>query len=579
MAIRILTHKGTDNTNIDGARDNHFNAGMRSGIVKGTYNEGKLFASESNILTLDTCELRICGHRIVIDEPISITFSTPPVTATRYYAIAKISMESTKFNPSFSFEIKNANEKLRQMNFYNVPNSLGHVYELELGRFTLTTNGTIDDLIETAELITGGTGSGGTGIIVGNVEVETLKAGAPAEVITTNRFNPETGQTEVDFIFGIPQGEAGEKGEAGKDVNVNEFAKEFTAGFSQSEVSDKTEFVSQTSPLAQRQRACCYGNGYYVIAGTGGELAYSQDGVNWTKITAFTSDVITGLAYGNGYFVAVDSGGKIFRTDIPENVWSNVSSFEGNVIIESVRYINNQFVACGHYGYILRSTNGENWDILHEFEDKTTDKKFIDIGYGDGKFVAVGGDGMIYTSINGEIWYDHTSATVTTDIRAIMYANGQFVIGTSGGIIAYSKDGINWQLANNPSSLTISWIRNFTYFDNRLYVVMYASNGQGEIWLSKDKGITWEVAQTVAGRLWCVSCGNDKFFASGDNGAIYLLDLELNWTTSTPNTNYIWYRFKVLQNDGSVIYSDIYNDKIPKISYDETTNTLNIITE
>lgn len=355
-----------------------------------------------------------------------------------------------------------------------------------------------------------------------------------------------------------------------KDINVNEFAKEFVVGYSSTEISSVNAWTQATAPIGfnQRQRSCIYGNGYYVIAGTGGQMAYSKDAITWTMIDAFTADVVTGLAYGNGYFLAVDSGGKIFRCDMPFGAWENVYTFTG--IVESIRYINNTFVVVGANGLITMSADGAVWNN----KESGVNVNLIDSGYGNGKYVVVGASGTILTSINGEIWYNKTTENITTDIRAVMYANGQFVLGSSGGRIDFSVDGENWVQANNPSSLTIAWIRNFTYYANRLYAVMYASNGQGEIWISNDKGKTWAVAQTVAGRLWCVTSGNDKFIASGDGGAIYTLDLGIEWNNKGTDAEYEWYRFKISQNDGSVIYSDVYYNNSQKNS-DGTLETEN----
>ena len=90
MSIKILTQNSIDNTNIDGARQNHFSAGMRSGIVKGAFNEGRFFATASNIIALDTCELRISGHQVVVDNLEAITLSDRTITPTKYSMIAEI---------------------------------------------------------------------------------------------------------------------------------------------------------------------------------------------------------------------------------------------------------------------------------------------------------------------------------------------------------------------------------------------------------------------------------------------------------------------------------------------------------
>ena len=96
MSIKILTKNSVENTNIDGARDNNFNAGRRSGIVKGALNQGNLFQSSSNTIALDTCELRLCGHRIVLESVEYKTLVNTPSTAIRYSLIAQVIVDDNK---------------------------------------------------------------------------------------------------------------------------------------------------------------------------------------------------------------------------------------------------------------------------------------------------------------------------------------------------------------------------------------------------------------------------------------------------------------------------------------------------
>ena len=82
MSVTILTKNGIENSNISAARDFNFNSGGQSGIMQGALNEGEFYASSSNIIALDSCELRISGHRVVIDEPYLITMSNIPIEDT-----------------------------------------------------------------------------------------------------------------------------------------------------------------------------------------------------------------------------------------------------------------------------------------------------------------------------------------------------------------------------------------------------------------------------------------------------------------------------------------------------------------
>lgn len=151
MAIRILTKNGIENTNIDGARDNNFNAGRRSGIVKGALNEGNLYGT-SNTLTLEPCELRLCGHRVVIDENENMTFTNRPQTSTTQSLIAQIQVDGSD-NVVFDLIVQNSSTALTQDNLDINGNG---TYQLEIGTFTQNTDGTIDSVSRTAELIVGG---------------------------------------------------------------------------------------------------------------------------------------------------------------------------------------------------------------------------------------------------------------------------------------------------------------------------------------------------------------------------------------------------------------------------------------
>lgn len=197
--FRILTKTGVENTNDDGVRDSFFNSGMRSGIVKGSLNECNLFASASNVLAIDTCELRLCGHRVVIDEVYSISFSTKPQYNTRYSIIATINNTD---NIQFSIDIQSSTTQLVQANL----NKTTGKYQLELGKFTLTTDGTIEDVVRTADLITGGVGNGDSNadFQIGNVITNEIKYDLNAEIDIEKRYDTATKQTFVDITIQSP---------------------------------------------------------------------------------------------------------------------------------------------------------------------------------------------------------------------------------------------------------------------------------------------------------------------------------------------------------------------------------------
>ena len=203
MSIKILTKSGEEVTAIDDARAYNFDAGNKSGIVKGALNEGKLFLVSSNVIGLDSCELRISGHRIVIDSAESITMANRPSVATRYSMIAEVVVSDASV-PSFRLFIQPAKTELIQQNLYKTLTGNG-TYQIELGRFTLTQNGLIEDIVKTADVISGGSGnSTNTYIEIGEVKTNTISQGSQANVDVENVIDEKTGKTKTNFNFEIP---------------------------------------------------------------------------------------------------------------------------------------------------------------------------------------------------------------------------------------------------------------------------------------------------------------------------------------------------------------------------------------
>lgn len=151
MSNKILTKNGVENTNIDGARGEYFNSGGRSGIVKGILNEGAFSVNASNSIYFDTCELRICGHRILIDEPIYFTFANRPSVNITYSLVAQI-IVSDNGNVEFSIFYQNSNTGLIQEPLFAKTKGTGK-YQIELGRFTLCSDGAISDVKRTIKVI------------------------------------------------------------------------------------------------------------------------------------------------------------------------------------------------------------------------------------------------------------------------------------------------------------------------------------------------------------------------------------------------------------------------------------------
>lgn len=213
--MRILEKNGVDNTNIDGAGFNRFCAGDRDGIIKGRLNECAI-AVQGNTLTVGTGELLVSGFRVVLDAPMVFTMSSAPTVAQRYQLIAEVSVDGNS-EPTFDMRTQLVTE-LKQNPIFATASGNG-VYQVELCTFTHATNGNIEDLLRTIDIITGGSGTGnGAGFEIGNITTHTLDAGFEAEVDVEMRT--EDKKTYVDFRFAVPQGAQGVKGEKGNEIST-----------------------------------------------------------------------------------------------------------------------------------------------------------------------------------------------------------------------------------------------------------------------------------------------------------------------------------------------------------------------
>ena len=201
--MKILEQKGVEITNIDGAAFNNFCAGGRNGILKGVLNECVFFQPSSNIIAINTGEIIVQGFRVVVTESKSFSLTSTPASATRYQLVLSITKNGEEVYANlFVREIKILQQdKLFESDY--------GIHEVEILRFTHQTNGNIEDITRTLDVINGGTSANSSsGFSVGIVTTTTLEAGLDAEVDVEQV--ERNGKVVTDFNFSIPKGRDGE---------------------------------------------------------------------------------------------------------------------------------------------------------------------------------------------------------------------------------------------------------------------------------------------------------------------------------------------------------------------------------
>lgn len=351
---------------------------------------------------------------------------------------------------------------------------------------------------------------------------------------------------------------------------------------------DAITWTTQTSGTSVQLNDICYGAGKFVIAANAtsnfGELNYSANGVNWTKISSING------AQTNGNFLKINfipqtskfvlvhngtAGGPTIHTSDDGVTWAgHRTSNGGNGYIRAVAYSD---------GYYLISYNSSNPGI-ERTTDFTTFTTMVSNGAGNGDINSFATDGAghwifnttfsgqwmrstdrttwicspssgtgtgipyyfngsFYMSITGSVTrkstnFGQTFTSITSNGIAsiprgiatntqIERSGGTVVIavaaGTSGNNIWRSTNGETFTLPSvNPASGT--QLNDITYSPE---LDMFCAVGNsGLILTSTDAGVTWQSrTSNTALNLTCVVWGGDKFICGARaNTARYSTD-------------------------------------------------------
>ena len=276
-----------------------------------------------------------------------------------------------------------------------------------------------------------------------------------------------------------------------------------------------------------------YGNGKFVAIGDSGKMAYSDDGITWTKINdGISGSYMYGIAYGEGIFVAGKGGTKLVYSSDNAETWDEVadSKFLLGTIIEGIAYINGRFIAVGNRSEITYSDDdGVNWNKVTFNKFGSSSNEIRCIGVGNGR-VVIGGfhDNIAYSDDRGISWeavtgifgYDHT-------IEDIIYGGNRFVAVTTGnGDIAYSTDGSTWiAVSNIDLGFGFHYLKSVAHGNGKFVAVGY---NRAMIY-SDDNALTWTLIKENnfsdgnfynITNMWGVAYGNGRFVAVGDSGKI-----------------------------------------------------------
>ena len=199
--------------------------------------------------------------------------------------------------------------------------------------------------------------------------------------------------------------------------------------------------------------------------------------------------------------------------------------------------------------YIAGTSNGHAWsseDGLH-WERRNVGEPFngnvTATFYANGTWLIGGDGGMLARSVDGKVWSNFGNSTTTSNIQDFAFGGGRFVYVTDGGVVATSDDqGSTWTKQDS----TIRWgvhgvdsITSVTYSDGLAKFVGVTARGMvivsdtGAGWDLFDPGLAGEKLLTVAATEWN---GKSLLVAGGDftKKLIYSEDA-INWVQAPKN--------------------------------------------
>lgn len=178
---------------------------------------------------------------------------------------------------------------------------------------------------------------------------------------------------------------------------------------------------------------CAFGTNYFV-AGGNATLLTSSDGTNWGNLFIPTNvvpanDYISGLAASTNLLVAAGNLGLLAFS--PDGInWTKTVSGTTNWLFR-VRWLNGWFVAVGENGTLLASTDGANWTA----RVSGTTNWLNDAVMISNTCYVVGNNGTVLASTN---WVNWTNIGTITGLSLYGAAteNGQLLtVGLSGSIL------------------------------------------------------------------------------------------------------------------------------------------------
>ncbi len=219
-----------------------------------------------------------------------------------------------------------------------------------------------------------------------------------------------------------------------------------------------------------------FGAGLYAVSSHDAGLLTSPDLITWTRRALLQPDgtnSIKGMViYAGGRFVATGNG-RIFISEDGVS-WSRNTAFPADVQISCVAHDGSRFVAVGgiensldrsrdYNGVVYSSAEGTTWTRRAEelLPDIYVDlvRAIGTVDFVGGKFIATSAFGnFVLVSSDGIAWSRRDMIGVRGYLGGVVYFSGRFLIPAGGSQYYISDDAIQWALSAGPQGMTAGFV-------------------------------------------------------------------------------------------------------------------------
>ncbi len=269
------------------------------------------------------------------------------------------------------------------------------------------------------------------------------------------------------------------------------------------------------------------GNEYYVVSGSGGTVAYSNDGVDFIPVgsTKINNDIIAVTSnkdFNNEIFCAVGKNGFAYKTNDVTGEWTGYQVGNSGDF-NDITYALSKFIIAGDSGAIYISGDCTSFLRINQGFSANFKRVFFD----GTNILVVGSGGSIYKSTNPSGPYSKITFPNSYDIVDISFGNGFYLVLTQEKVSATlynsrifkSNDLSSFVLAKEYSNIKLTRVAfggGYFIFSSSFGNIYYTKDGQN--FMVTSTGKYKEILNaTFIDRSFYLSGKDSLLLKSGDN--------------------------------------------------------------